>query len=109
MHVRRTMSVDATAVATAGPWIPTNVCQSPFNVSIAGVIGSAGSGTFRFEHTFDDISHGEAATAFVHTDLSAKSVNADGNYAFPVLAIRFVAVSVASAMTMKYLINQASN
>ncbi len=108
MHEYKVLKVDATAVATAGPWIPCDININPFNVAIAGIIGSAGSGTYRFEHTLNNVfDTTEPVRAFVHEDISAQSTDADGNYAFPVCAIRLVVVSAASAMSVRYVINQA--
>lgn len=108
IHTKYDMFVHATAVPTAGAWIPLDRFASPFNVSIAGIVGSAGSGVYRVEHTFNDVMRDSSnATAFVHVDLSAQSNNADGNYAFPVAATRLVVVSAASAQTVSLIVTQS--
>ncbi len=68
-------------------WIPLDYKQSPFNVGMGIVVN--GSVTYDIEHTFDDIlAQGTTPTAFKHSSLTAKNTNKDGNYAFPIRAIR---------------------
>lgn len=104
-----TMYCDATAVPTAGQWVPFNLEASPFNVSVAVVVGSAGGADYRVEHTFDHVMKGETAVAFVHTDLSANNTNNDGNYAYPIMAARLVVVSAASAQHVHAYFTQSGN
>lgn len=110
MPMRRTvsMTVDATAEPTASNWVPFDIYASPFNVSIGVAIGSAGSGTYRVEHTFHDVLRDpDGAVAHIHEDLDAETVNSDGNYAYPIAASRLVVVSAASAMTVTAIFTQA--
>ena len=68
-------------------WIPLDFKQSPFNVGFGVVVN--GTITYTVEHTFDDVYDSSVTpVAFSHSSISAKSINADGNYAFPVRAIR---------------------
>jgi hypothetical protein len=68
-------------------WIPMDYKQSPFNVGLAVVL--SGTATYDVEHTFDDIFDPNVTpTAFKHSVLTAQTTNKDGNYAFPVRAIR---------------------
>ena len=109
MPLRRTVSmvVDATAEPTASNWVPFDIYNSPFNVSVGVVIGSAASGTFRVEHTFHDVLRDpDGAVAHIHEDLDAENVNSDGNYAYPIAAARLVVVSAASAMTVTAIFTQ---
>lgn len=66
-------------------WIPLDYKQNPFNVGLGLVI--SGTNTADVEHTFDDPFTG-TPTAFKHSTLVGKTANADGNYAFPVRAVR---------------------
>lgn len=72
----------------ATAWIPVDYKQSPFNIGLAVTIG-AGVLTYSVEHTFDDV-YDPAVTpvAFTHATLVSQTTNKDGNYAFPVRAIR---------------------
>ena len=68
-------------------WIPLDYKQSPFNVGMGIVVN--GTITYDIEHTFDDIlDPGTTPTAFKHSSLTAQTTNKDGNYAFPIRAIR---------------------
>lgn len=66
--------------------------QAPFNVGLAVVLSPGASLTYSVEHTFDDVfSPGfNASTAkwFPHATLANKTESLDGNYAYPVMAIR---------------------
>lgn len=80
----------------ASAWIPLTLHETPFNASF-GVVVQGGTVNYRVEHTFDDIFDPDvSAVAFTHEDVSANSGSADGNYAFPVRAVR-LNVTVASA------------
>lgn len=68
-------------------WIPVDYKQSPFNIGLGVVVN--GSVTYDIEHTFDDVFVPSVApTAFKHSVLVAQTTNKDGNYAFPVRALR---------------------
>lgn len=70
-----------------------NLHTSPFNVGIGCDI-TAGSPTYSIQHTFDDVFAPDfnpaTATWYDHPTLNALSSNADGNYAFPVTAIKLI-------------------
>ena len=59
----------------------------PFNLGFGCVITS-GAATYSVEHTFDDIQTNASPTWFPHPTAAGLEANADGNYAFPVTAIR---------------------
>lgn len=68
-------------------WIPLDYKQNPFNIGLGIVVN--GTITYDIEHTFDDIlAQGTSPTAFKHSTLVAQTTNKDGNYAFPIRAIR---------------------
>jgi len=70
-----------------------NLNTSPFNVGIGCNITS-GSPTYTVQHTFDDVFaptfDPATATWYDHPTLNAAIADADGNYAFPVTAIKVV-------------------
>lgn len=69
-------------------WIPMDYKQNPFNVGFAVTLG-AGVLTYSVEHTFDDVLDPTVTpVAFAHSTVAAQTTNKDGNYAFPVRAIR---------------------
>lgn len=68
-------------------WIPLDFKQSPFSVGLGCVVN--GTITYDIEHTFDDVYDPTVTpVAFKHATLVAQTTNKDGNYAFPVRAIR---------------------
>ena len=81
----RPQKVTVTSVTESAP-IVLDRRQLPFNVGLGLIFDGAGTATV--QHCFDDILAGETPTWFNHATLAAKSANADGNYAFPVTAIR---------------------
>lgn len=61
--------------------------QNPFHVGIGVVV--TGTVTYTIQHTFDDVlTSGVTPTWFNHPTLLSQTVSADGNYAFPVRAVR---------------------
>ena len=78
--------------ATTSAVIPMDQYISPFNVGLSVNLTAGASLTYTVEHTFDDVfaSNFSAATAkwYPHATLAAKTASADGNYAFPVKAVR---------------------
>ena len=75
-----------TGVGTSA-WIPLDYKQSPFNVGF-GVVTN-GTVTYDIEHTFDDVFDSSITpTAFKHSYLTSQTTNKDGNYAFPINAVR---------------------
>lgn len=71
-------------------WIPVNSKQTPFNVGLAAVVN--GTVTYTIQHTFDNVLDPVVAagtiTAFDNSGLTGQTANKDGNYAFPISAIR---------------------
>ena len=83
------------SVVTATGWVPLNQFSQPFNVSF-GVNASVAQ--FRVQHTFDDIQDASVTPfAFTNVDVTAAQAAKDGNYAFPVAAIRLQLVSAAAS------------
>lgn len=67
--------------------IPLDSVQRTFNVGL-GTILVSGSATWSVQHTFDDITVGAPTVWFNNSGITAVTANTDGNYAFPVQAIR---------------------
>jgi len=81
--------------ATTSAWIPLDYKQSPFNVGF-GVVPS-GTATYTIQHTFDDVYDSSITpTAFDHDVVAGKTVKEDGNYAFPIRAVRLNVTSWTS-------------
>ncbi len=68
-------------------WIPLDYKQSPFNVGFGVTV--TGTVNYTIEHTFDDVYDLTITPiAFSHSTVTAQSTNQDGNYAFPIRAVR---------------------
>lgn len=84
---------------------PMNINTSPFNVGFGVTV--SGTVTYTVQHTFDDVwsTTFNPATAnwFDHPTIASKSTEQDGNYAFPVSAIRLKGVSGAGTATIRIL------
>ena len=100
----RPVTVTATGVAVSAP-VVLDQYQGPFNVGLGVKVG-AGC-TCKVEHTFDDpfAATFDPSTAvwFDHASLKALAANADGNYAFPVRAIRLNQSAGAATSTLVVL------
>ena len=85
---------------TASAPIPLNNYSDPFNVGIGVALSAGASLTFTVEHTFDDVFaagfNPATATWFSNTGITAKTASTDGNYAFPVTAVRLNVTTYAS-------------
>jgi len=73
--------------ATTSAWIPVDHRKTPFNIGFGVVVTN--TCTYKIQHTFDDVQDSAVSpTAFDHPDVTGETTNQDGNYAFPVRAIR---------------------
>jgi hypothetical protein len=90
--------------ATTSAWIPLDTNKVPFNIGFGVTIG-AGALTYKVQHTFDDVQNSTVTpTAFDHPDVTGKTVNTDGNYAFPVRAVRLNVTAYTSGTAVLTLI-----
>lgn len=72
---------------------------SPFNVGFGAVV--TGTATYTVQHTFQNPNDGSVtATWFDHPVVDDLTVNADGNYAFPVAAIRLNITAVSGSVVL---------
>lgn len=75
------------ASAGTSAWIPLDDTKNPFQVGF-GVV-AAGTLTYTIEHTFDNVQNPAITpTAFPNATVTARTGNAQGNYTFPVTAVR---------------------
>lgn len=90
---------DASGGAITSAWIPMDYVQAPFAVGIGCVV--TGTVNFTVQHTFDNVQDSAVTpTAFDHSTVAAKTANTDGNYAFPVRAVRLKQSSGSGSVTM---------
>lgn len=77
---------------TASKTLPMDQYISPFNLGLGVVLSVGADLTYTVEHTFDDVwaANFNPATAkwFSHATMVNKTTSFDGNYAYPVTAIR---------------------
>lgn len=101
-----------TGLSTTAGWTPyyPDVMRNPFNIGIGCVVNSS-TVTYNVEHSFDDYTSSSyvssAATWFTNSGITAKSTNQDGNYAYPVRAIRLNVTAGSSTGTVTMTLIQA--
>jgi hypothetical protein len=87
-------SVTVSSVASSNA-IPVDSTQNAFAVGMGLVI--TGTGTYKVQHTFDNVMDSTVTpTWFDHAVITGKTANTDGNYAFPVRAIRLTCTAWTS-------------
>lgn len=93
------------AADTEGTMYVGDSDSNPFQVGLGCVIAS-GTPTFTVQHTFDNVIatgfNYNTSTWFNHSVIAAKTTNQDGNYNFPVQAIKLI-LTAAGSVTMTLL------
>ena len=92
-------TVSQTGVGSSSA-IVMNLNATPFNVGF-GVV-KTGTVDYTVQHTFDD-PNVALSTWFNHPTVAAQIANADGNYAFPVTAIRVTMNSGTGTVILKLI------
>jgi hypothetical protein len=101
----RVSTVTATIAVPNSPAVVIDHLAENFAVGFGCVRG--GDTTFKVQHTFDDIMDASVTpTWFDHSSVTGKTANTDGNYAFPVRAIR-VAITAGTTGTVVMTVIQA--
>jgi len=99
------VDVTVTGVGVSNP-IPMDQYLTPFNVGLGATINS-GTATYTVQHTFDDVYasnyNPSTGTWFNQPDITAVTTNQDGNYAFPVSAIRLNVSASTGSVTLHVL------
>jgi hypothetical protein len=78
--------------------IPMNLNTNPFNVGFGVVV--TGTVNYTVQHTFDNPWDAPTTTWFSHPTVAAATTSQDGNYAFPVAAIKVLVNSGAGTATL---------
>lgn len=90
--------ITQTGVGTS-VWIPVDHTQNAFAIGFGCVV--SGTVTYDVQHTFDDIQNSAVTpTAFPHESLVGQTANQDGNYAFPIRAVRVDVTAGTGSVTM---------
>jgi hypothetical protein len=72
---------------TTSAAIPVDPRQAAFAIGFGLVI--TGTGTYKVQHTFDNVQDSTVTpTWFDHPVVTGKTASTDGNYAFPIRAVR---------------------
>ncbi len=101
------ISTSGSAFVTSTPWIPLNLYSQPFNVGFGVVSTGNGLVTFKVEHTFQNVMDPNVTpAAFTHADVSLASADIDGNYAFPVRAVRLTTISASASVHLAFTVLQ---
>lgn len=90
-------TTDASGGATYSPAYLTDLFGDPFNIGFGVVV--TGTVNFTVQHTFDDPTSASPVW-FDHSSVAAKTVNTDGNYAYPCRAIRLKQSSGSGSCVM---------
>lgn len=97
--------------ATASSAVPLDYRALNFQIGLGAKLSAGASLTYTVQHTFDDVYApgfvSASATWYDHPNLTARVVGSDGNYAFPITAIRLVVSSYTSG-DVTLIILQAS-
>lgn len=82
-------------------WIPMDYFRTPFNVGLGATV--EGTATYTIQHTFQQPNTDPPTTPtriFNHETLVGQTTSQDGNYAFPVAAIRIDITAGAGTVTL---------
>lgn len=83
--------------ATNSATLPVDYRAQNFQIGIGCVISGGAVLTYKIQHTFDDIFDATVTpTWFDHSNIVGTTTNKDGNYAFPVAAVRLVVTAYTS-------------
>jgi hypothetical protein len=93
----RQQVVSKTGVGSSAA-IPMNLDSTPFNVGFGVVI--SGDPTYTVQHTFDNPWTTASPVWFDHPTVAGEEANADGNYAFPVAAIKVAVTAGTGTATL---------
>lgn len=86
----------------ASAWIPVDNTQNAFAIGFGCVV--SGTVTYDVQHTFDNVFDSSITpTAFTHATVTGKTANQDGNYAFPIRAMRLNVTAGTGSVTITIL------
>ena len=95
---------------TDSPPIPMDVNQGPFNVGVGVAVSALASLTYSGQYTFDDVLapgfSPSSAVWYSLISLASKTASLDGNFAYPVTAIR-LSVTAYTSGTVTMTVIQA--
>lgn len=85
--------------------VPVDYRAQNFQIGIGCVVSGGATLTYTLQHTFDDIYDSSITpTWFDHSTIVGQTGNIDGNYAFPIAAVRVVTTGwVSGTVTVTLL------
>lgn len=102
---KQTIQGNGASVQTTAP-IPLNWRNPDFKVSVA-VDTDGSTTTATVQHTFDDVNDPDVTPVwFDHADIAAVTAKNDGNYAYPVRAVR-LSIGATGTDTWTFWVLQA--
>lgn len=100
--------IDSVGSATTGKTLVVDYADTYFAIGFGCVVSAGGSLTYKVQHTFDD-PNGATPTWFDHPFVTGQTANKDGNYAFPIRALRLnVTGFVSGSVTITALMGGIS-
>jgi hypothetical protein len=94
----RPITVSQTGAGSSAT-IPVDHYQTPFNIGMGVTV--SGTVNYTIQHTFDNVQDSAVTpTWFSHPTLASLTAAADGNYAFPVRAIKILQNSGSGTTTL---------
>jgi hypothetical protein len=91
--------------ATTSTVLPVDSRVNPFSIGIAVIVSAGGNLTYTVQHTSDDVFDLSTPPVWLnHSTLVAQTASANGNYAFPIKAVRLnVTIWAAGTATLTLL------
>ena len=81
------------SAASTSAWLPLDPTNNPFSVGFGARVYGTGNITYSVQHSFS--LPDSVADAFDHSFASAQTASIDGNYTYPIAAMRLVVSSVS--------------
>lgn len=104
---RQTITVGS---ATSSAAIPVDNRAATFAIGIGCVVNGGGTLTYKVQHTFDDVFNSAVTpTWFDHSVIAAQTANKDGNYAFPIQAVRLTVTAYTSGSVTATFLQASGN
>lgn len=102
--------VQTVSSQTTGAAIPLDWRLDPFNVSLGCVVSGGANLTYKVQHTFDNVLDASVTpTWFDHSSITGQTGNKDGNYAFPVTAVRLNVTAFTGGSVTMTVIQASTN
>ena len=79
---------------------PVNWRGGPGGFQIGLGTNVSGTATYTVQHCFDDVLKGETPVWYDHATLAGQTTNKDGNYAYPITALRLRVTAGTGTVTL---------